>query len=154
MPNSNEIILQILERSGLDRKDGHSLYRYRVTSEELDLLRRELKFHFDSRGNLYATTARGGITLKRIDPNTGLLLSSIDMSVGIGDLSFQPGTDVLFGISQAGVLYTIDVTTGAETLVGDTTTKGPAVWVLRRTAHFTSSITIARSSRRPNRFRR
>jgi WD40 repeat protein len=77
---------------------------------------------FDSLGDLYATTVKNGITLEKIDPNTGLQLSSIALSTGIGDLSFQPLTDVLFGISQGGVLYTINVSTGTETLVGDTTT--------------------------------
>ena len=77
---------------------------------------------FDSNGNLYATTIKGGVTLEKIDPTTGNQISSIALTTGIGDLSFQPGTDVLFGISQSGVLYTINVATGAEILVGDTGT--------------------------------
>jgi len=47
----------------------------------------------------------------------------------IGDLAFQPGTDVLYGITAnngpagspaAGTLYTINLATGAATLVGNT----------------------------------
>src|SRR5438309_364160 len=71
---------------------------------------------FDSHGNLYATTIKGGVTLEKINPDTGLQLSTVVMTTGIGDLAFQPLTDVLFGISQGGVLYTINVSTGAVTL--------------------------------------
>jgi VPDSG-CTERM motif len=77
---------------------------------------------FDSLGNLYGSTIKGGVTLEKINPDNGLQISSIALSIGMGDLSFQPGTDVLFGISTSGTLYTINVTTGAETLVGDTGT--------------------------------
>jgi len=77
---------------------------------------------FDSLGNLYASTIKGGVTLEKINPDNGLQISSIALSIGIGDLAFQPGTDVLFGTSQAGLLYTINVSTGAETLIGDTGT--------------------------------
>ena len=52
MPSCFDTLNQIIARSNLDRKDGHPLYRYRVTPDELDLLRRELKFQFDSRGSL------------------------------------------------------------------------------------------------------
>src|SRR5205814_10597881 len=47
--------------------------------------------------------------------------------ISIGVLSFQPGTNVLYGIrsgadglGQGGVLYTINLTTAASTLVGNT----------------------------------
>lgn len=52
MPNSGEITMQVLERSGLDRKDGHPLYSYRVTPQELELLQIELKSVFSTRGSL------------------------------------------------------------------------------------------------------
>src|SRR5437764_3760843 len=74
---------------------------------------------FDSLGNLYGSTIKGGVTLEKINPYTGAQISSIALSIGIGDLSFQPVTDVLFGISTSGFLYPINVTTGDETLVGD-----------------------------------
>ena len=51
MPSCFDILNQIISRSSLDRKDGHPLYRYRVTPDELDLLRVELKFHLDTRGS-------------------------------------------------------------------------------------------------------
>src|SRR4051812_40101082 len=68
---------------------------------------------FDSLGNLYASTIRGGVTLEKIDPYTGLQLSSITLSAALSDLSFQPLTDVLFGMSSSSSLYTVNVTTGA-----------------------------------------
>jgi hypothetical protein len=77
---------------------------------------------FNSLGNLYASTIKGGVTLERINPSTGAQISSIALTIGMGDLSFQPITNVLFGISQTGSLYTINVSTGATTLVGDTGT--------------------------------
>lgn len=52
MPNCMEILQQIFLRTGLDRKDGHPLYRYRVTAEELNSLRDALKRLFELRGNL------------------------------------------------------------------------------------------------------
>ena len=44
--------------------------------------------------------------------------------LSIGDLSFQPGTGVLYGItsntfSPGGLLYTINLTTAAATFIGD-----------------------------------
>jgi len=43
MPSSAELLNQILTRSGLDRRDGHPLYRYRVTVDELEALRESLR---------------------------------------------------------------------------------------------------------------
>jgi hypothetical protein len=52
MPKCNEILTQIETRSGLDRNNGYPLYRYRVTTDELELLRRELIHIFTHRGTL------------------------------------------------------------------------------------------------------
>jgi hypothetical protein len=98
---------------------------------------------FDLNGNLFATTVPGGgfppppgptgaSTLLRLDPATGVALSSVGISdgssgVSIADLAVQPGTGLLFGISAPhdqfsglGRLYTINKTTGLATMVGDT----------------------------------
>ena len=47
-----ETLAQVLSRSGLNREDGHPLYRYRVTSDELERLRKELSLLFTTRGSL------------------------------------------------------------------------------------------------------
>jgi len=97
---------------------------------------------FNSAGALFGSTIIGPpgppagsvirtSTLIQIDPDTGALIESIgDITVdgfpiSIGDLGFQPGTDVLYGIranadgqNRGGELYTIDTTTGVATLVG------------------------------------
>ena len=86
----------------------------------------------DSSGNLYASTVTGaGSSLIHIDPQDGSLVGSLSIVDSLGspmtvtDLAMQPGTDVLFattviadGLNQK--LYTVDVTTGVATLVGDT----------------------------------
>jgi sugar lactone lactonase YvrE len=85
---------------------------------------------FNSAGLLYGTTAGSGTSnLVLINPATGTLVSTIgNIGFTIGDLSFQPGTDILYGIRSnsggpgGGLLYTIDTTTGAATLVGNTQT--------------------------------
>jgi hypothetical protein len=72
--------------------------------------------------------SRNPSVLIRINPSTGALdatigtvTDSVSMTeVRIVDLAFQPGTDVLFGISQNGVLYRINTATAVATLVGDT----------------------------------
>ena len=90
---------------------------------------------FDSAGGLFGSTRQGGgvpgSDLVQIDPDNGTLLANlgaivdgVGADVGISDLSFQPGTDVLFGISSFEApcslcLYTIDATTTVATLVGD-----------------------------------
>jgi cysteine-rich repeat protein len=80
---------------------------------------------FDSTGRLFATTATGVGTasdLVELDPDDGSLLATVGTVSGtlrIGDLAFQPGTDVLYGIGQDARVYTIDVTSAAATLVGD-----------------------------------
>jgi hypothetical protein len=89
---------------------------------------------FDSTGALYGSTIFGfgtTSTLVQIDPDTGSLLATVGnitvdgFPISIGDLGFQPGTDVLYGIranadgqDRGGELYTIDTATGAATLVG------------------------------------
>ncbi len=94
---------------------------------------------FDSTGALYGSTIFGfgtTSTLVQIDPDTGSLLATVGnitvdgVPISIGDLAFQPGTDVLYGIRSnadgvdqtaifhGGELYTIDTATGAATLVG------------------------------------
>ena len=98
---------------------------------------------FDSAGNLYATTLipAGGFppptgprssNLITLNPNNGALLTSLAITDGthllsIADLTIQPGTNTLFGITNpdgAGVgpgnLYTINPGTGLATLIGNT----------------------------------
>jgi Putative Ig domain/Galactose oxidase, central domain/Kelch motif len=90
-----------------------------------------LAFHPD--GRLFAATLTNltPSTLIQVNPDTGALITSIGAitdngtPISIGDLSFQPGTGVLYGIRSqvgGGRLYTIDLSTGAATLIGDTTT--------------------------------
>ena len=89
---------------------------------------------FDSAGNLYGTTRRTNLAsdLLRIDPMTGATLQNLGaitdagLAIAIIDLAFQPGVDVLFGVSAAnpparcfGCLYTIDLLTAEATLVGE-----------------------------------
>jgi hypothetical protein len=91
---------------------------------------------FDSTGALYGSTIDGPpggrtSTLVEIDPDTGGLISTVgaitvgEVPISIGDLAFQPGTDVLYGIRAnadgqqlGGELYTIDTATGVATFVG------------------------------------
>jgi hypothetical protein len=96
---------------------------------------------FDSSGALFGSTINfptgsGGTSrLVRIDPDTGGLITDIGPirdglngpEIPIGDLAFQPGTDVLFGlrsdadeVHKGGLLYTIDTTTGVARLIGPT----------------------------------
>lgn len=90
-----------------------------------------IAFHPD--GQLFATTVTSGnpSTLIQINPDTGGLIATIGLindngtPLSIGDLSFQPGTGVLYGItsnafSAGGLLYTINLTTAAATFIGDT----------------------------------
>jgi sugar lactone lactonase YvrE len=94
---------------------------------------------FDSTGRLFGSTIAGqGTTssLVEIDPETGSLSSTVGAitvsgggpAISIGDLAFQPQTDVLFGLrsnadlgESAGEIYTIDVTSAVATLVGTST---------------------------------
>lgn len=97
---------------------------------------------FDSSGRLFGTTVGGmgsSSFLVQINPTTGALINTIGeiMDAGgilikIGDLAFQPGTDVLFGIganngpppnTTGGDLFTIDTTNGIATLVGTSITR-------------------------------
>ena len=86
----------------------------------------------DSNGAVYASTfVAGGSSLIRIEPQDGSLLGSVPIVDPMGspmfvkDLAMQPGTDVLFATTihasflESQKLYTIDVTTGVATLVGD-----------------------------------
>ena len=104
-------------------------------------------FHPD--GRLFASTVTSGnpSTLIQINPNTGGLIATIGTindngtPLSIGDLSFQPGTGVLYGItsntfSAGGLLYTINLTTAAATLVGDTGRAQAEVSLLLPTARF------------------
>jgi sugar lactone lactonase YvrE len=91
---------------------------------------------FRSNTDLFASTVAGfggTSTLIRINPDTGALIATVGpitvggVPISIGDLSFQPGTGVLYGLRSnedpaklGGRLYTIDTTTGVATLVGST----------------------------------
>jgi hypothetical protein len=87
---------------------------------------------FNSIGQLFgvanASRSRNPSVLIRIDPSIGALdatigtvTDSVSMAgLRIVDLAFQPGSDVLFGIEQAGLLYRINTTTAVAVLVGDT----------------------------------
>jgi hypothetical protein len=100
---------------------------------------------FDSAGNLFGSTLfpAGGFpppsgprasNLITLNPGNGALLTSIAITAGIGgpalsiaDLSTQPGTNTLFGITNPdgasggpGDLYSINKTTGVATLIGNT----------------------------------
>jgi hypothetical protein len=100
---------------------------------------------FEPNGDLFATAlstvgfpppvpTAPTTTLVKINPSTGALLANIGTimaggnAIQIADLSVQPGTGVLFGISAsssgdfsaAGNLYTINTTTAVATLVGAT----------------------------------
>ena len=80
-----------------------------------------LAFNPDT-GALYGTTNRGGNLLLSINPGDGSFISSLALSIAVGDLTFQPGSDILFAISNTGNIYTIDTSTGSSTLIGDTGT--------------------------------
>jgi len=94
---------------------------------------------FDSSGQMFAVTGEGGALgaphLLRVDPADGSLISDIGLllengsEIGIGDVSFQPGTDTLYGIvayggdvAFPGYLVTINVATGVVTPIGNTGT--------------------------------
>lgn len=76
----------------------------------------------------------GNSVLIRINPANGQLLSTVgpildsadDQPLKVTDIAFQPGTDILFGLTgpdddaKEGNLYTINTTTAAATLVGNT----------------------------------
>ena len=93
-----------------------------------------LAFHPDGRLFAATLTSTSPGTLIQIDPDTGALITTIGAitdngtPIRISDLSFQPGTGVLYGITssanniQGGLLYTINLSTAAATLIGDTTT--------------------------------
>ncbi|MEM7309945.1 MAG: hypothetical protein AAF682_24940 [Planctomycetota bacterium] len=79
-----------------------------------------------STGRLYAVVRpfQGSLEadLMELDPITGAILSQVRIllngqNVDVADLAIHPGTDVLYTFGN-GVLYTVDVTTGAATAVG------------------------------------
>jgi hypothetical protein len=105
----------------------------------------------DSQGRVFASTGTANDTadgprLIQIDPATGALINDVGrlQTAGgddcfVGDLSFQPGTDVLFGVlgnqgpdprcgipssGTGGYLVTIDTTTAIVTVVGRDDTLG------------------------------
>lgn len=90
---------------------------------------------FTSRGRLFVTTGAGSSNLLECNPVTGAVISTKPILAGnndggIADIAFQPGTDVLFGVTSnfgsryglppgsAGTLVTIDLATGALTVIG------------------------------------
>lgn len=95
---------------------------------------------FDSTGALFGTAIAasfGSTSVIRIDPDTGAQIgSAVPITFGgspitINDLSFQPGTDALFGTSASTTspqsrLVTIDTTTGVATLVGNLPNNAPS----------------------------
>src|SRR5437867_12896038 len=89
-----------------------------------------IAFHPD--GRLFASTVTPGnpSTLIQVNPDTGGLIATIGTitdegtPISIGDLIFQPGTGVLYGIgsnpfSSGRFLYTINISTAAATLIRD-----------------------------------
>ena len=86
-------------------------------------------FAFNSLGQLFATVSPpgGSAFLEQIDPVTFTEIGSpvsLSADPNIGDLTFQPNTDILFGVSNnrssaPGTIYTINTTTGVETLIGN-----------------------------------
>lgn len=100
----------------------------------------------DSAGRIFATTGynddnpASGPRLLRINPATGALMNDVGrlrtaggLNCYVGDLSFQPDTDVLYGVlanqgdddcgwegdtSTGGVLVTIDTATAVVTMIG------------------------------------
>jgi hypothetical protein len=124
---------------------------------------------FDSNETLYASTIdgpSGNRTSRLVILSTmGSLVSDIGaITVGgtpipISDISFQPGTDVLFGIrsnsdgtSLGGRLYTIDPGTGVATLVGDIGTNegGGLAFAPNGTLYKVSSLPSALNVINPN----
>src|SRR5580765_8476288 len=110
-----------------------------------DSVKRLSGIAFNSAGALYGTTLTGGgfpppppsmiSHLIRINPDTGAQIADIGPitdgpggpAISISDLSFQPCTDVLYGVRAPvdglggeGNIYTINTTTGVATLVGKT----------------------------------
>ncbi len=88
---------------------------------------------FDTTGRLFGSVVDGDngmSTLIEINPNDGTLVSTIgpihdvdtdvDNDVRIVDLATQPGTNVLFGIDNSAVLWTIDKSDASAKKVGDT----------------------------------
>jgi hypothetical protein len=63
MTSCFDILHAISARSGLDRTAGHPLYSYRVTPQELELLRHELTAIFKSRGSLRMAEECGAFCL-------------------------------------------------------------------------------------------
>lgn len=108
---------------------------------------------FNQAGDLYASaTSPGGFPpppenpltcrLLKLDPDTGKVIKEIGdildgpsgPPIAVSDISFQPGTDTLFAVRSStdhegkqGMLYTIDVTTGIASEVGDTGTFFPTI---------------------------
>ena len=92
---------------------------------------------FDISGTLYGTTISGPLdtgrfsTLVRIDPGTGaqigpaVPITADDLPIPITDLALQPGTNTLYGTRLSeddftNSIYTINLTTGVATLIGNT----------------------------------
>jgi DNA-binding beta-propeller fold protein YncE len=90
---------------------------------------------FSASGRLFVTSGSGTSQLLELDPATGAVLSSVPIRVGsdgggVADIAFQPGSDVLFGVTSnfnpyfglgagsGGYLITIDLATGNATVVG------------------------------------
>ena len=92
---------------------------------------------FDSTGRMFAVTGEGGALgapyLLEVDPTDGSLVENVGLlleggtEIGIADVSYQPGSNTLFGIvayggdvAGSGWLVTIDTTSGEVTPIGDT----------------------------------
>lgn len=83
----------------------------------------------DSNGRVFAVTSTQQGLLIEIDPETGSLLNNVGNltyngnPISFNDISFQPGTDILFGSVANGnlspsALATIDTSTAVVSLVG------------------------------------
>jgi len=90
---------------------------------------------FSSTGTLYSVDA-GGVTasvLRTLNPTTGAQVSSLTLSLdlgGTGGMAFDPDTGVLYIASYLDAatvsnLYTVNLTTGLLTLVGQMLPPGP-----------------------------
>jgi len=74
-----------------------------------------------SSANLLYAVGQDNRVLSTFNVNTNAITAVGDTGVaGIGDLAYDAAGDILYGITQSGILYSINMTTGAATRVSDT----------------------------------